>query len=71
MTMQQQQFEFQLRLAKERRQGQIREAAQAHLFGRSARPARRRPIRRALGSRIIAIGNRIAADPSMRPARSR
>jgi hypothetical protein len=70
MTMQQQ-FDMQLRLAEERRQAQFQEAADARLAARPARRATRHPFRRALGVRIIAIGNRVAADPSLRPARSR
>ncbi len=69
--MQQQQIDMQLRLAKERRQVQFQAAADARLAARPARRAPRRPFRRALGDRIIAIGNRVAADPSLRPARSR
>jgi len=70
MTMQFQ-AEMQLRLAKEQRFEQLRAAAAARIAGRPAPRAARRPIRRALGDRIIAIGQRIAADPSLRPARSR
>ncbi|HYC07785.1 MAG TPA: hypothetical protein VEG29_07655 [Candidatus Binatia bacterium] len=65
------QAELQLRLAKELRFDQARAAAAARLAARPAPRAARRPIRRALGDRIIAIGQRIAADPSLRPARSR
>ena len=65
------QAEMQLRLAKEQRYEQFRAAAVARLAARPEPRAARRPIRRALGDRIIAIGQRIAADPSLRPARSR
>jgi len=65
------QADLQLRLAKERRYLEIRQAADARRSSRPAPRAARRPIRRALGDRIIAIGQRIAADPSLRPARSR
>jgi ABC-type multidrug transport system ATPase subunit len=60
MTMQQQAF-YQLRLAK-RRQAQFQAAADARLPGRRDAPSA--PIRRALGDRIIAIGNRIAVGSS-------
>jgi hypothetical protein len=36
-----------------------------------ARQGRRQPIRRTIGRTMIRIGQRMAAEPSFRPARSR
>jgi hypothetical protein len=61
---------YRLRLAQEIRANDIKAAADARrAFPED--PALRQPFRRALGRRIIAIGNRLAADPSLAPARSR
>jgi hypothetical protein len=60
-----------LQLARERRASDIQAAANARLFGRSTERSARQPIRRTLGRRIIAIGARVAAEPSIQPARSR
>jgi hypothetical protein len=63
--------EIQLQFARERRSNDLQAAANARLIGRSDRREARQPLRRALGRRIIAIGARLAADPSIQPARSR
>jgi hypothetical protein len=70
MTMQTQ-ANIRLRLAQELRARDIQAAANARLLVRSPRPAPRRSIRRAIGTRIIAIGIRLATDPSPTPARTR
>jgi len=76
MTMQAQ-ADIRLRLARERRSAQIRAAADARAarLGAPTRPNARRPIRRAIGSRLIALGIRLVADPTpiptSRPARTR
>jgi hypothetical protein len=62
--------QIQLQFARERRANDLQAAANARLFGRPERPDRQ-PIRRVLGRRIIAIGARVAAEPSIQPARSR
>jgi hypothetical protein len=62
--------QVQLQFARERRANDLQAAANARLVGRSNR-SERQPIRRALGRRIIAIGARVAAEPSIQPARSR
>jgi hypothetical protein len=62
--------QIQLQFARQRRANDLRAAANARLVGRPERPDRQ-PIRRAIGRRIIAIGARVAADPSIQPARSR
>ena len=59
-----------LQLARLRRASDIQAAANARLFARSDR-AERQPIRRVLGRRIIAIGARVAAEPTIQPARTR
>ena len=69
--------DIRLRFAKERRSAQIRAAADARAarLGAPTRSRARRPIRRALGSRLIALGIRLVADPTpiptSRPARTR
>jgi hypothetical protein len=69
MTMQ---TYYRLRLAHAIRDEQIRAAANARRAAAlRRRAAPRRPIRRTLGALIIAIGTRLAADPSLEPARSR
>jgi hypothetical protein len=71
MTMQTQ-IHYRLRLAHDIRDEQIRAAANARLAAALRRRAAPRPaIRRTLGALIIAIGTRLAADPSIEPARSR
>ena len=62
--------QIQLQFARERRANDLQAAANARLIGRSDRPERQ-SVRRALGRRIIAIGARVAAEPSIQPARSR
>ncbi len=57
---------YQLRLAKERRDDEFREAADARRF---ARPSK--PLRRSLGQSIVRIGERLAGEPSMELARFR
>ncbi len=56
----------QLRLIKEMRAEQIRQAAIARQFQRPA-PS----IRRALGASIVRFGSRVAGEPSYRLVRSR
>jgi hypothetical protein len=60
-------------IAREIRRWQIAEATGTRT-ARSARPGAptqpRPPIRRAVGRSIIAIGERVAAEPSFRPART-
>ena len=34
------------------------------------RPASERPVRRWVGRQLVRVGERLAADPSLRPARS-
>jgi hypothetical protein len=65
------QTQIQLQFARERRSNDLQAAAQARLIGRSASRAERQPLRRALGRRIIAIGARVAAEPTIQPARTR
>jgi hypothetical protein len=55
-----------LELARERQERFIEEIAQARLVER-----RRPSIRRSIGRRVIAVGERIAADPALELARSR
>ena len=55
-----------LALAREQQQREIDRVALERRFARS-RPS----IRRAFGRRVIAIGRRIAAEPSLELARSR
>jgi hypothetical protein len=56
----------QLRLVKEMRATQIREASDARRFGRS-RPS----IRRAIGASLVRFGSRLAGEPSYQLVRSR
>jgi hypothetical protein len=62
--------EFQLQFAKDRHANDVQAAANARLFRRSV-DASSQPLRRSIGRRIIAIGARVAAEPSIQPARSR
>ncbi len=62
----QSQILFALDVARERQQRAIE---QASIDRRLARP--RSSIRRSLGRRVIAVGRRIAAEPSLELARSR
>jgi hypothetical protein len=55
-------------IATEIRRWQIEEAARARSVRRAAPP--RAPIRRAVGRSIVRIGERVAAEPSFRPART-
>lgn len=61
---------YQLQYARDRHANDLQAAANARLIGRSAR-SHPQPIRRAVGRLIIAIGARVAAEPSVQPARSR
>ena len=56
-----------LALAREERERDIRDAAQARLLRSSARTS----IRTSIGHSLIRFGHRLAADPPPRPARSR
>ena len=56
---------FPLELVRERQKRLIEEAARARLV------ENRSSIRQSIGHRVIAIGRRIAAEPSMKLARSR
>jgi hypothetical protein len=58
--------EFQLRLARERRADQAREAEQARAV---AEP--RQPVRQAVGLALVRFGERLAEDNSLQPARPR
>ena len=62
--------DYQLQFAHDRHANDLRAAANARLFRRSA-DARPQQLRRSIGRRIIAIGARVAAEPSIQPARSR
>jgi hypothetical protein len=62
--------QIQLQFARERRANDLQAAANARLFGRPER-RERQSVRRAIGRRIIALGARVAAEPSIQPARSR
>lgn len=57
-------------IANEIRRWQLAEAASARRARQTRRP-QPQPIRRAIGRSIIRIGERVAAEPSFRPARSR
>jgi hypothetical protein len=52
------------------RQAEIRAEIESVRISRLARRPRRTSVRRSLGRRIIRIGARLAADPSLRPART-
>jgi hypothetical protein len=69
MTMQEQ-TRNSVWIANEIRRWQIAEAAWTRSARKSTEP-RPRPIRRAIGRSIIRIGERVAAEPAFRPARSR
>jgi hypothetical protein len=60
-------------IAREIRRAQIAEASGTRSVARarSARPGARQPIRRAVGRSIVRFGERIAAEPSIQPARIR
>jgi Skp family chaperone for outer membrane proteins len=57
---------YQLRLAKERRTDEFRQAADARRF---ARPSR--PIRQRVGQSIVRMGERLAGERSLELARFR
>ena len=59
--------EIQLLLANDRIRDRVLDAARAHL----AQPEIRPSIRRSLGHQIIRIGERLAEDPHLQPARFR
>ena len=56
----------QLRLVQDRRNEEIRQAAEARRF---AGPSK--PIRRSVGQSIVRFGERLAGEPSLELARSR
>ena len=58
------------RLLIETRQADIRAEIEFLRLARLARKPRQTSIRRSLGRRMIRIGARLAADPSLRPART-
>jgi hypothetical protein len=57
-----------LELARERQERWIEELAQERLVERQTH---RQSIRQSVGRRVIAMGERIAAEPSLKLARSR
>jgi hypothetical protein len=59
-----------LELARDRREELIAEAARTRRFS-DGRPTGHTSIRRAIGRRVIAVGERIAADRALELARSR
>jgi len=59
--------EIQLLLANDRIRSRVIAAANARLAEPQARPS----IRRSVGHQIIRIGERLAEDPHLQPARSR
>jgi hypothetical protein len=61
-------FEEQLLLAKELRAEEAREAARARQFARAPRP---RPVRRAVGRVLVGLGQWLAAEAPLQPARFR
>jgi hypothetical protein len=63
------QARYRLRIANEIRQRQIDEAASWRI-ARADRGRQSQPIRRFIGRSIIRIGERLAAEPSILPARS-
>jgi hypothetical protein len=62
-------IELSAQLAQERIEREIASAAQRRQW--AAEPASAPSIRRAIGYRIIEIGARVAAEPSLQSARSR
>ncbi len=58
-----------LLIAHEMRRRDIDDAVRARSLRRAAVPSQ--PLRRAIGRSIIRIGERVAAEPSFQPARSR
>ena len=59
-----------LELARDRQEELIADAARKRLSSDS-RQASQASIRRSIGRRVIAVGERIAADPALELARSR
>ena len=59
-----------LELARERQEELIADAARKRRSSDS-RPSTHPSIRRSIGRRVIAVGERIAADPALELARSR
>jgi hypothetical protein len=57
-------------IANQIRRREMAEAAWVRSARQTSQP-RPQPIRRAIGRSIIRIGERVAAEPSFRPARSR
>ena len=57
---------YQLRLAKERRNDEFREAAEARQFSRPSRPVRQR-----VGQSIVRLGERLSGEQSLELARFR
>jgi len=64
------QADYQLRLAQEYRMAQITDAANANRIGRRSERANRLSIRRSIGRQIMRIGERLAAEPTAKPARA-
>jgi hypothetical protein len=61
---------YALDLARERREQAFRDAALQRRLAK-VDPSVRTSVRRSLGRRVIAVGQRIAAEPSLELARSR
>ena len=59
-----------LELARDRQEEQIADAARRRRVADS-RPSSHSSIRRSVGRRVIAVGERIAADPALQLARPR
>jgi hypothetical protein len=57
-------------IANQLRRWEMAEAAWVRSARQTSQP-RPQPVRRAIGRSIIRIGERVAAEPSFRPARSR
>ncbi len=62
--------ELRLRHAQALRQGDLKAAANARLL-RAHRAHQARPIRARIGRSIIRLGERLAAEPHLEPARPR
>ncbi len=64
------QAEYRLRLAHAHRERDLARAANARAV-RERLAARRPPLRRIVGRSIIRLGERLASEPSLEPARPR
>jgi hypothetical protein len=62
--------ELRLRIARDRRQGDLKAAANERLL-RAHRAREARPIRARIGRSVIRIGERLAAEPNLEPVRPR